>query len=82
MPLSAATAPYEHLTGPVAANPYRLGKALDVPFDDVLSEGPGAVITLLSVVPAKLITPVVPHDGNGQPRCFPGSFQLIPLRGK
>ena len=28
---------YEHLTGPVAANPYRLGKALDVPFEDVLS---------------------------------------------
>jgi hypothetical protein len=43
----AATALYEHLTGPVAANPYRLGKALDVPFEDVLSTR-RAVITVLS----------------------------------
>ena len=26
LPLSAATAPHEHLTGPVAGNPHRLGK--------------------------------------------------------
>lgn len=31
LPLSAATALYEHLTGPVAANPHRLGKPLDAP---------------------------------------------------
>lgn len=30
LPLSAALALYEHLTGPVAENPHRLGKALDV----------------------------------------------------
>jgi hypothetical protein len=30
LPMSAATALYEHLTGPVAANPHRLGKPLDV----------------------------------------------------
>lgn len=35
--LSAATALYEHLVGPVAASPYRLGKPLEVPFEDVLS---------------------------------------------
>lgn len=31
LPLPAATALFEHLTGPVAANPYRLGKPLDTP---------------------------------------------------
>ncbi len=30
-PLPAATALYERLTGPVAENPYRLGKPLDNP---------------------------------------------------
>lgn len=33
--LSAASALYEHLTGPVADNPYRLSKPLDAPFDEV-----------------------------------------------
>ncbi len=42
LPLSAATALYEHLTGPVAANPHRLGKPLDAPFDEVLSTRRGA----------------------------------------
>jgi mRNA interferase RelE/StbE len=32
LPLSAATAPHEHLTGPVADNPHRLGKPLEAPF--------------------------------------------------
>jgi mRNA interferase RelE/StbE len=41
LPLAAATALYEHLTGPVAGNPYRLGKPLDSPFDDVWSTRPG-----------------------------------------
>jgi|RhiMetdeSRZDD1v2_1073273.scaffolds.fasta_scaffold2838584_2 mRNA interferase RelE/StbE len=35
LPLSVASALYEHLTGPVADNPYRLSKPLDAPFDDV-----------------------------------------------
>lgn len=30
-----AAAIHEHLTGPVAEDPYRLGKRLDPPFDDV-----------------------------------------------
>lgn len=33
--LAAATALYEHLTGPVARNPFRLGKPLDPPFEKV-----------------------------------------------
>lgn len=34
LPLAAAVALYEHMTGPVAGNPHRLGKSLDPPFDD------------------------------------------------
>lgn len=37
MPLPAAAALYEHLTGPVAGNPHRLGKPLDAPFEELLS---------------------------------------------
>jgi mRNA interferase RelE/StbE len=35
LPLEAATALYEHLVGPVAENPRRLGKPLEVPYDGV-----------------------------------------------
>src|SRR5215469_6143305 len=56
LPLSAATALYEHLTGPVAQNPHRLGKPLDAPFED--SCPPGAVITVLS-------TPSMTGRGSG-----------------
>ena len=37
LPLSVATAMFEHLTGPVAENPRRLGKQLDSPLDDLWS---------------------------------------------
>ncbi len=37
LPLSAATAMFEHLTGPVAENPQRLGKQLDAPLDTLWS---------------------------------------------
>lgn len=37
LPLPAATALYEHLTGPVAQKPYRLGKQLDVPLERLRS---------------------------------------------
>ena len=37
LPLSAATAMFEHLTGPVAENPQRLGKQLDAPLDNLWS---------------------------------------------
>jgi mRNA interferase RelE/StbE len=49
LPLSAATALYEHLTGPVAANPHRLGKPLDVPFEDVLATRRGDYRALYTV---------------------------------
>jgi hypothetical protein len=35
LPQPAAIALPEHLTGPVAGNPHRLGKPLEAPFDDV-----------------------------------------------
>jgi mRNA interferase RelE/StbE len=37
LPLSAAAAMFEHLTGPVAENPQRLGKQLDAPLDNLWS---------------------------------------------
>ena len=37
LPLTAAIALYEHLIGPVADNPHRLGKPLESPLDDVWS---------------------------------------------
>jgi AcrR family transcriptional regulator/mRNA-degrading endonuclease RelE of RelBE toxin-antitoxin system len=49
LPLSAATALYEHLTGPVAGNPRRLGKPLDAPFDEVLSTRRGDYRALYTV---------------------------------
>lgn len=35
LPLDAAVALFEHLTGPVADHPRRLGKPLEVPYDGV-----------------------------------------------
>jgi mRNA interferase RelE/StbE len=49
LPLSVATALYEHLTGPVAANPRRLGKPLDAPFEQVLSARRGEYRALYTV---------------------------------
>ncbi len=49
LPLPAATALYEHLTGPVAGNPRRLGKPLDAPFDDVFSTRRGDYRALYTV---------------------------------
>ncbi len=37
LPLDAAAALYEHLVGPVAGNPRRLGKPLEAPYDGVWS---------------------------------------------
>jgi mRNA interferase RelE/StbE len=49
LPLPAATALHEHLTGPVAENPYRLGKPLDSPFDDVRTTRRGDYRALYTV---------------------------------
>lgn len=37
LPVPAAAAMFEHLTGPVADNPQRLGKQLDAPLDTLWS---------------------------------------------
>ena len=49
LPLAAATALYEHLTGPVAAKPAPAGKPLDAPFEEVLSARCGDYRALYTV---------------------------------
>jgi mRNA interferase RelE/StbE len=49
LPLPAATALHEHLTGPVADNPHRLGKLLEAPFDDVWTTRRGDYRALYSI---------------------------------
>ena len=49
LPLSAATAMFEHLTGPVAENPRRLGKQLDSPLDDLWSTRRGAYRAIYAI---------------------------------
>jgi mRNA interferase RelE/StbE len=49
LPLPAAMALYEHLTGPVAGNPYRLGKPLDAPFADLRSTRRGDYRALYAI---------------------------------
>ena len=49
LPLSAATALYEHLIGSVATNPHRLGEPLDAPFEEVLSTRRGDYRALYTV---------------------------------
>jgi mRNA interferase RelE/StbE len=59
LPLPAAAALYEHLTGPVAENPYRLGKQLDAPFDELLSTRRGEYRALYAVNDATRVVAVV-----------------------
>jgi mRNA-degrading endonuclease RelE of RelBE toxin-antitoxin system len=47
--LPAATALHEHLTGPVAGNPHRLGKPLEAPCDDVWTTRRGDYRALYSI---------------------------------
>ncbi|MFC0112298.1 type II toxin-antitoxin system RelE family toxin [Kibdelosporangium aridum] len=49
LPLTAAVALYEHLTGPVADNPHRLGKPLETPYDDVWSTRRGEYRALYTI---------------------------------
>jgi mRNA interferase RelE/StbE len=49
LPLAAATALYEHITGPVAGNSYRLGKQLDPPLDQLRSTRRGEYRALYTV---------------------------------
>lgn len=47
--LPVATAIYEHLTGPVAASPRRLGKELDSPLDGVWTTRRGEYRALYTI---------------------------------
>lgn len=59
LPLAAASALFEHLTGPTAGNPYRLGKPLESPFDDVWSTRRGEYRALYTIdQDARVITVV------------------------
>jgi mRNA interferase RelE/StbE len=49
LPLAAATAMFEHLTGPVAENPQRLGKQLDAPLDSLWSTRRGEYRAIYAV---------------------------------
>jgi len=49
LPLPVAAALFEHLTGPVAANPHRLGKSLEAPFEQVRSVRRGEYRALYSI---------------------------------
>jgi mRNA interferase RelE/StbE len=49
LPLAAAAALHEHLIGPVAENPHRLGKPLDDPFDKVWTTRRGEYRALYTI---------------------------------
>lgn len=59
LPLAAATALFEHLTGPVAGNPFRLGKPLDSPFNDVWSTRRGEYRALYTIDKYERIVTIV-----------------------
>ena len=59
LPLPAATALFEQLTGPVANNPYRLSKPLDTPFDQVRSVRRGEYRALYTVDDARRVVTVL-----------------------
>ena len=59
LPLPAATALHEHLTGPVADNPHRLGKPLETPFDDVWTTRRGDYRALYTIDDRKYVVTVL-----------------------
>jgi len=59
LPLHAAAAIFEHLIGPVTENPYRLGKPLDAPFDDVWTTRRGDYRALYIIDDSKRVITVV-----------------------
>lgn len=59
LPLAAAVALYEHLIGPVAGNPHRLGKPLETPYDDVWSTRRGEYRALYTLDDERRVITVV-----------------------
>jgi mRNA interferase RelE/StbE len=49
LPPAAALALFEHLTGPVAENPHRLGKQLDTPLEELHSTRRGEYRALYAI---------------------------------
>ena len=56
---AAAVALFEHLTGPVAGNPYRLGKQLDAPMEELRSTRRGEYRALYVVDDEERVVTVV-----------------------
>ena len=59
LPLAAAVAMHEHLTGPVADNPYRLGKQLDAPLDELRSTRRGEYRALYAINDDQVVVTIV-----------------------
>lgn len=59
LPLGVASALYEHLTGPVAKNPQRLGKPLDPPFEAVWTTVRGQYRALYVIDPQEFTVTVL-----------------------
>jgi mRNA interferase RelE/StbE len=59
LPLAAATAMFEHLTGPVAENPRRLGKQLDAPLDKLWSTRRGEYRAIYAIDDEQYVVSIV-----------------------
>jgi mRNA interferase RelE/StbE len=59
LPLAAATAMFEHLIGPVAENPPRLGKQLDAPLDSLWSTRRGEYRAIYAIDDEQRLVSVV-----------------------
>ncbi|RCW43148.1 mRNA-degrading endonuclease RelE of RelBE toxin-antitoxin system [Halopolyspora algeriensis] len=59
LPLDAAVAMHEHLTGPVADNPRRLGKRLDPPLERLRSTRRGEYRALYEIDDKEILVSVV-----------------------
>lgn len=59
LPLAVAHALYELLIGPVADNPYRLGKQLDAPYDGVWSARRGEYRALYTIDETEKLVTVI-----------------------
>lgn len=59
LPLAAAAAMFEHITGPLAGNPRRLGKPLEAPYDGVWTTRRGEYRALYTVNDAEQVVTIV-----------------------
>lgn len=59
LPLAVAAALFEHITGPLADNPRRLGKPLEEPYDDVWTTRRGEYRALYTINDAEQVVTIV-----------------------